>query len=88
MKSIINAPIFRLFSTRTFSKNAIPALTTDRYNVERGPYAKLTENDVKFFKSILTEPSMVLENEDDIAFYNVDWMHIFRGKALQGHLLF
>lgn len=82
MRSILNAAIFRLFSTRNFSKNARPALTTDRYNFERGPYAKLTETDIKFFRSILTEPSMVLENEDDIAFYNVDWLHIFRGKIL------
>lgn len=47
----------------------------------RGNYNKLSSNDVENFKSILSEPSMILTNEDDLKSYNVDWLGIYEGNS-------
>ena len=54
-------------------------LTSKRYKVERGNYAKVIDQDVQYFKSLLG-PTRVLTDESDLAGYNVDWLQMVRGK--------
>lgn len=53
--------------------------TSVRYpHLKRGKYSVLTEKDVSFFQKLLA-PHQVLTEPDDVAGYNVDWMHSVRG---------
>lgn len=49
----------------------------DRYPIQRGKFADLTENDISHFESIL-DKNRVLRG-DDAQGYNVDWMRSVRG---------
>lgn len=56
-------------------------LTSETYpELQRGDYAKLTEEDVSYFKSILA-PNAVLEDAEDIVFFNEDWMRKYKGAS-------
>lgn len=55
-------------------------LTRETYDIERKPYAKLSEQDVSHFNSILSDSS-IIQGEDNLEFYNEDWMRKYRGTS-------
>ena len=70
----------KICRTSTALKN-IPELTADRYShVKRGEYALLTESDVSYFKSLLSDGAVITDMEE-LDGFNTDWMGIVRGKA-------
>ncbi|XP_077998542.1 D-2-hydroxyglutarate dehydrogenase, mitochondrial-like [Glandiceps talaboti] len=54
-------------------------LTAVRYNVKRGQYGEVTEDDLKFFNDLL--PSRVVTDESELAGNNVDWMKMVKGSS-------
>ncbi|XP_026287639.1 D-2-hydroxyglutarate dehydrogenase, mitochondrial isoform X2 [Frankliniella occidentalis] len=56
------------------------ALTKDRYNVQRGNYATLTDRDVSFFEQIVGK-SRILTDAADVEPYNADWLHSVKGYS-------
>lgn len=58
-------------------------LTAKRYpHLKRGNYAILSDKHVGFFQSILS-PHQIITDANDLAGYNVDWMHSVRGKVIK-----
>ncbi|KAK6867837.1 D-2-hydroxyglutarate--pyruvate transhydrogenase DLD2 [Candida tropicalis] len=58
-------------------------LTADTYSkkVQRDPkYKQLEASDLEFFKSVLPE-NAIITDEDDLLFYNEDWMRKYRGQS-------
>ncbi|KOC68161.1 D-2-hydroxyglutarate dehydrogenase, mitochondrial [Habropoda laboriosa] len=68
----------RASSLRCFS--AKPEFTSDRYNVERGPYAKISQEHLSFFDQLLGQ-NRVITNVDECEGYNIDYSKIVRGKS-------
>ncbi|KAF8460656.1 hypothetical protein BDZ91DRAFT_738881 [Kalaharituber pfeilii] len=80
-------------STATKSKAPTKEIkfTSDSYpELKRNPnFAKITEGDIAYFKSILTSPAAVLETvtpnanatSDDLEPFNCDWMRKYRGRT-------
>lgn len=68
-------------NTRTYASKVVP-LTSETYpNVKRDErYSKLEAKDLEFFKSILPESS-IIQDADDLLFYNEDWMRKYRGQS-------
>ncbi|XP_064643132.1 D-2-hydroxyglutarate dehydrogenase, mitochondrial-like isoform X2 [Lineus longissimus] len=61
-----------------------PEYTTDTNpGVRRGPFAKVTDKDISFFKDLLA--NRVLKggegHDDDLDEYNVDWLQSYRGRS-------
>ena len=67
-------------NVRCFSSNAKPQFTADRYKVERGPYAKISNEHVAFFNELLGR-SRVIVDPDECESYNIDFSRIVRGKS-------
>ncbi|VEN44639.1 unnamed protein product [Callosobruchus maculatus] len=59
---------------------ALPQLTKDRYQVQRGNYASIQDSDIQFFKDILG-PTRVITDPDECIGYNVDWSSSVRGSS-------
>lgn len=58
-------------------------LTADTYSkkIQRDPkYKQLEALDLEFFKSVLPE-NAIITDEDDLLFYNEDWMRKYRGQS-------
>ncbi|KAI5953330.1 AIP2 [Candida jiufengensis] len=58
--------------------------TADTYSskVSRdSKFKNLEESDLNFFKSILPEHNIIHNNENDLLFYNEDWMRKYKGKS-------
>jgi hypothetical protein len=70
----------------TCSRRSWPAvleLTSVRYpHLKRGPYSRLNDSDVNFFKGLLSSPGQVLTDDDELDAYNIDWMHIYKGSLM------
>lgn len=69
---------------RGFSDNGLPPLTSERYPIERGAFAKVTDEDIAFFKSVLPEADVLLADDADgsgLEAYNVDWLSTVRGAS-------
>ncbi|KAI3403990.2 AIP2 [Candida oxycetoniae] len=76
-KSVILSPI------SFYSNSASVPFTADTYSskVQRDPkYKTLEPSDIEFFKTILPETSLVT-NQDDLDFYNEDWMRKYKGQS-------
>ncbi|CCE79887.1 Piso0_002979 [Millerozyma farinosa CBS 7064] len=66
-----------------YSSKVIP-LTAESYadKVKRDErYSKLNDSDIEAFKSILQDSHSLITNEDDVAFFNEDWMRKYRGQT-------
>jgi D-lactate dehydrogenase (cytochrome) len=65
-----------LFSTKEVR------LTAESYpNVQRDArYATLEQQDIDFFKTVLSENGLI-QDADDLLFYNEDWMRKYRGQS-------
>ncbi|KAK6202890.1 uncharacterized protein RJT21DRAFT_129868 [Scheffersomyces amazonensis] len=71
-----------LVPIRSYS-SSVP-LTAETYadKVQRNQaYKKLDEGDLAYFQSILEPNQIISNNEDDLAFYNEDWMRKYRGQS-------
>ncbi|XP_053680663.1 D-2-hydroxyglutarate dehydrogenase, mitochondrial [Anopheles nili] len=70
---------------RTFAsgQREVPAFTRDRYPVQRGSFAELTDADVAVFRDILggADSSRVLTAADELQDYNIDYLHSVRGDG-------
>ena len=67
-----------IFGGRNASTHTKPEFTSVRYNVERGPYANLSDKDVTYFTGLLGQ-SRVITDPDECYGYNVDWIKTMRG---------
>jgi FAD/FMN-containing dehydrogenase len=56
------------------------ALTKDTYAIQRGNYAKLTNEDLGYFRSILSE-SCLIQDSEDLEPFNEDWMRKYKGTS-------
>lgn len=84
------APSFGLKSVRSsqavrfYAANKTVALTADTYSdkVQRdSKYKKLDDKDVLFFKDVLKDDNYVIQNEQDLEFFNEDWMRKYKGQS-------
>ncbi|KAI5959580.1 AIP2 [Candida pseudojiufengensis] len=58
--------------------------TADTYasKVSRDPKYKQIENkDLEYFSSVIPEQSIIFNNENDLLFYNEDWMRKYKGQS-------
>ncbi|CAM9019626.1 unnamed protein product [Wickerhamomyces anomalus] len=78
---IFFSPLSSRIVTRNYASKIVP-LTSETYpNVHRDQrYKKLSSQDLEFFKSILPESS-IIQDSDDLLFYNEDWMRKYRGQS-------
>ncbi|CAH0557517.1 unnamed protein product [Brassicogethes aeneus] len=60
-------------------ESALPQLTKDRYPVQRGDYAELTDNHLSFFKNLLGH--RVITDASECEPYNIDWIKSVRGYS-------
>ncbi|XP_078048801.1 D-2-hydroxyglutaric acid dehydrogenase [Augochlora pura] len=74
-RALCNASSFRSFST-----SVKPAFTSDRYKVQRGPYAKIQSSHVSFFNDLLGQ-NRVISDPEECESYNIDYSKIVRGKS-------
>lgn len=63
--------------SRGFGIGPVP-FTADRYDVKRGHYKALTEQDVSVFRSILPSAAVL---EEDLEAYNIDWLRTVHGQS-------
>ena len=67
------------------TRNYSTEFTSVRYpDIKRGNYAKVSEEDVNFFRDLLPGDGRVLTAEDDVEGYNIDWLGIVRGMYTMG----
>lgn len=55
-------------------------LTADRYNVTRGPYSSVSQDDIKTFQCIL-DTNRVVTDPSDLEPYNEDWLKTVTGQS-------
>ncbi|CAG98049.1 D-lactate dehydrogenase [Kluyveromyces lactis] len=69
---------------RFYSDKPQPKLTVENYpNIKRlESFKKLGKEDLDYFKTILSQQEILEANEnEDLAFYNEDWMRKYRGQS-------
>lgn len=69
---------------RLYSSGKAVALTADNYSdmVQRdSKYKSLDTTDVLFFKKVLKDENYLISNEQDLEFYNEDWMRKYKGQS-------
>lgn len=59
---------------------ARPELTSIRYKMQRGPYATITDADVRFFDSLLGSSRLIMD-PDECESYNIDFPKTVRGAS-------
>ncbi|KAG0286822.1 hypothetical protein BGZ98_004940, partial [Dissophora globulifera] len=75
-----------LFSTAPLARFAAPtgevAFTSEKlpYIKRNDSFAKLSESDLSFFKSVLS-PTGILQDEEDLEVFNNDWLRKYRGQS-------
>ncbi|XP_066476318.1 D-2-hydroxyglutarate dehydrogenase, mitochondrial isoform X2 [Tiliqua scincoides] len=52
-------------------------LTSERYGLQRLPFAYISSSDVSFFEQLM--PGRVVTDVDELKFFNVDWLKSVRG---------
>ncbi|WPK24704.1 hypothetical protein PUMCH_001987 [Australozyma saopauloensis] len=70
--------------SRFYASGKAVALTADTYSdkVQRdSKYKKLDEKDLLFFRDILKDGNYMISNEQDLEFYNEDWMRKYKGQS-------
>lgn len=65
------------------TRNVKPELTSIRYKMQRGPYATISNADIRFFESLVGSNRLITD-PDECEGYNIDFPKTVRGK----HLLF
>lgn len=67
---------------RYYSAKSVP-LTAETYSskvTRDSRYKQLDDKDIEFFSSVLGQNGLIT-NEDDLLFYNEDWMRKYRGQS-------
>ncbi|CAG8487498.1 2875_t:CDS:10 [Acaulospora morrowiae] len=64
-------------------KNAEIDFTAEKYtHLQRNPnFSELTQEDISFFQKILPSNCLIIDKQDDLLPYNIDWMRKYRGKS-------
>lgn len=70
----------KLNSSNLRKAHAVPDYTQNNYNVTRGHYNVLQDSHVTFFKQLLGEERVIMD-ETDLNRYNIDWYYQVRGKS-------
>lgn len=73
----INCPV-RFYSAKTV------ALTAEMYSNEvlrNAKFKKLEDKDLLFFRDVLKGENYLITNEQDLEFYNEDWMRKYKGQS-------
>lgn len=65
---------------RYSSSSSASKLTADKYNVKRGNYSTINDDDLKEFNSILSSNQIITDSNDLIGF-NQDWMKKYIGQS-------
>ncbi|KAF7243283.1 D-2-hydroxyglutarate dehydrogenase, mitochondrial [Varanus komodoensis] len=52
-------------------------LTSERYGIQRLPFAHVSDADLSFFEHLM--PGRVITDSDELKFFNVDWLKSVRG---------
>lgn len=78
-KWLLNGCRRRRASSTTSRQRIQPELTSVRYKVERGPYAAISDVHAAFFARILGTDRVITE-PDECDSYNVDWLHMVKGR--------
>jgi hypothetical protein len=73
------ARCLRKITGRYYATSAKPELTSIRYKVRRGPYATVTDADIRFFDSLLGSNRFITD-PDECEKYNIDFPKTVRGK--------
>nr|CAB3236021.1 D-2-hydroxyglutarate dehydrogenase, mitochondrial-like [Phallusia mammillata] len=60
--------------------HSLPPLTAGAYNVKRGDFAQITDNDLTHFQSIIGKDHVITDH-NDLEMYNMDWMRSVRGQS-------
>lgn len=71
------------FRVNSYSTKSVP-LTAETYadKVQRDDrFKKLENSDIEYFQSVLQDPNGVISNEEDLDFYNEDWMRKYKGQS-------
>ncbi|XP_068630279.1 D-2-hydroxyglutarate dehydrogenase, mitochondrial [Battus philenor] len=63
-----------------YASQALPQLTSEKYKVTKQQFGHVQENDVKYFKSILSD-DRVLSDPNDVLPFNIDWIKNCRGQS-------
>lgn len=63
-----------------YASQALPQLSSEKYNVKRKQFGTVQESDINYFKSILSE-ERVLTDENDVLPFNIDWIKNCRGQS-------
>ncbi|KAI5645202.1 FAD binding domain-containing protein [Phthorimaea operculella] len=62
------------------ASQALPQLSSEKYNVKRKDFGKVETKDVDYFKTVLSE-EQVLTDESDVLPFNIDWIKNCRGQS-------
>ncbi|KAJ2938222.1 hypothetical protein O0L34_g17559 [Tuta absoluta] len=62
------------------ASQALPQLSSEKYNVKRKEFGKVEATDVDYFKTVLSE-QQVLTDESDVLPFNIDWIKNCRGQS-------
>ncbi|XP_013188156.2 D-2-hydroxyglutarate dehydrogenase, mitochondrial [Amyelois transitella] len=63
-----------------YASQALPQLSSEKYNVRRKNFSKVVTKDVDHFKSLLGEERVLTEDADVLPF-NIDWIKNCRGQS-------
>lgn len=58
-------------------------LTSERYGVQRLPFAQVSSSDISFFEQLM--PGRVITDTDELNFFNVDWLKSVRGRLISNY---
>ncbi|EDV20735.1 uncharacterized protein TRIADDRAFT_60696 [Trichoplax adhaerens] len=56
-------------------------LASNRYDIQRGNFAKATQQDINYFKDILSSQSAVITDAEELIGSNTDWLRVVRGSG-------
>ncbi|KAF9383377.1 hypothetical protein CPB97_006512 [Podila verticillata] len=80
---VLRPAAFSTFSRSNFaSSDHVTAFTADKYpDLQRNPsFKKLSEDDIAYFRSVLS-PSSLSQDEEDLEVFNNDWLQKYRGQS-------
>lgn len=74
--------LFTRVKVNYYSTKSVP-LTAETYKdkVSRSDYKSLEDSDIKYFQQVLQDENGIVTDEDDLLFFNEDWMRKYRGQS-------
>jgi len=77
------SPWGALRASSSGAANELP-LTSERYPIQRGDYAEITDADIAFFRSVLGESDVLVADDSNgsgLEAFNIDWLATVRGRS-------